>query len=159
MTTRPIDDGGDEGILWALARLVRDLPSIDVVEAHRRLGGLTVKQQEVISGAFGSRLASAFAGAEPATGPFSAKTAAELQRLEDEEGCLWQITLAREGPNRIPEADHHPSSARGLTWKCVLRCPTRIMRAQGPSAEEAMRAALRQAGAAEVRLGDTLNVN
>ena len=66
--------------------------------------------------------------------PFSSETAATLERLRREEGCLWEITLPRE-------------DAGWLT--CILRWPDRVVRGEGPSAEEAMRAVMRAAGLLE----------
>ena len=149
MTGPPIDDWSDEGVHRALARLVWDLANVEADEARWRLGQLSAEQRHVVEGVI-ERLAGAILDAERMPpSPFSAKTAATLRRLEDEEGCNWEITLSRADAQRAASARGDPGRARGLTWTCILRWPDRMVSGEGPSAEEAMRAALREAGGAD----------
>ena len=78
--------------------------------------------------------------------PFSTETTATLERLRDEEGCDWEITLPRADANRLADPADDSPSAEAIAWTCVLRWPDRFVRGEGPSAEGAMRAALREAG-------------
>lgn len=148
MTIPPLEAWSDEGILRALARLAGDLPIVDADEARRRgLGRLTEEQRRVVEGAI-ERLAGEVVGLERALSPFSAQTAAALQRLEVEEGCNWEITLSSTDAARAARGGYEPSSVRDLAWTCILRWPDRMVRAEGPSAEEGMQHALRAAGVA-----------
>ena len=118
----PIDDWSDEEILRALARLARDLPNVDADETRERLERVTDEQRHVVEGII-ERLAGEIVEAERMPSPFSAKTAAALRRLEDEEGCHWEINLSREDAQKAAGGRDYPFSARDLAWTCILRWP------------------------------------
>ncbi|MBA3689515.1 MAG: hypothetical protein H0W81_11935 [Chloroflexi bacterium] len=117
-------------------------------EARRRLGRLTAGQREVVEGAV-ERLAGEIEESEQVPSPFSAETTATLERLLREEACHWEITLPREDAGRLADPEDDSPSTQGIAWTCVLRWPTRVVRGEGPSAEEAMRAAFGAAGVTE----------
>jgi hypothetical protein len=54
MTTPPLDRSADGEALRELARLARDLPEVDAVEAWPRLGRLTTEQRQLVYRALAS---------------------------------------------------------------------------------------------------------
>lgn len=85
--------------------------------------------------------------------PFSAEVTEILGRLRDDEGCIWQISISRRAASRLAKDRYRLPVTRGVNWTCILRWPDRVVSAEGASAEEAMRAALRDAGVTPPRSG------